>query len=276
MNLNLGIHLSVPIDIIPSVKIGNSLQLMFNKNKLNNDDIKNIKKILITNKKNNYKFVFIHSSYLINIASDFLTSSNNELYNPGLEILLYEISIATKLKVNGIVVHLGKNVKEKTDPDIVYNNMVNFMLQIFKILSSKNIHIKILLETPAGQKGDLCYNLDQFVNFILLFKNTDYYKYIGICIDTCHIFQAGYDLNDDGIIKKVHSIFEPVKEKIMLIHLNNSFYPFNSHIDRHEQLDKGYIKINKLIKFIYAYKDIPMILETSPPYEKQINLLNKK
>jgi deoxyribonuclease-4 len=62
----------------------------------------------------------------------------------------------------------------------------------------------------------------------------------------------------------------------MLIHLNNSFYPFNSHIDRHEQLDKGYIKINKLIKFIYAYKDTPMILETVPPYEKQINLLNKK
>ena len=90
-------------------------------------------------------------------------------------------------------------------------------------------------------------------------------------MDTCHIFQAGYDLNDDDVIKKVHSIFEPVKEKIMLIHLNNSFYPFNSHIDRHEQLDKGYIKINKLIKFIYAYKDTPMILETVPPYEKQIN-----
>jgi endonuclease IV len=169
MNLNLGIHLSVPIDIIPSIKIGNSLQIMFNKNKLNNNDIKNIKKILITNKKNNYKFVFIHSSYLINMASDFLTSSNNELYNPGLEILLYEISIATKLKVNGIIVHLGKNVKEKTDPDIVYNNMVNFMLQIFKKLSSKNILNKIILETPAGQKGDLCYNLDQFVNFILIF-----------------------------------------------------------------------------------------------------------
>ena len=79
MNLNLGIHLSVPSDIIPSIKIGNSLQIMFNKNKLNNDDIKNIKKILITNKKNNYKFVFIHSSYLINMASDFLTSSNTSL-----------------------------------------------------------------------------------------------------------------------------------------------------------------------------------------------------
>jgi len=272
MKLNLGIHMSVPIDIIPTIKIGNSLQIMFNKNKLDKNDIKNIKKILITKKKNNYKFVFVHSSYLINMASDFLTLSNNELYNPGLEILLNEINIADKLKINGIVVHLGKNVKEKTDPDVVYNNMVKFILQIFKKISPNN-NIKILLETPAGQKGDLCYNLDQFVNFILIFKNTNYYKNIGICIDTCHIFQAGYDLNDDTVIKKIHEIFEPVKDKIMLIHLNNSFYPFNSHIDRHEQLDKGYIQINKLVKFIYPYKDTPMILETLPPYEKQIELL---
>ena len=121
----------------------------------------------------------------------------------------------------------------------------------------------------------MCYNLDQFVNFILIFKNTAYYKHIGICIDTCHIFQAGYDLNDNAIINKVHTIFTPVKEKIIMLHLNNSFHPYNSHIDRHENLNKGFIQIDKLKKFIKPYKHLPMILETSPPYEYQMELIQK-
>lgn len=274
MKLNLGIHLSVPNNFTNQKKIGNSLQLMFNKNRLNADDINLIKNILFSNNKRNYKFIFIHASYLINMATDFLSSSNHNLYNPSLDIFMNEINIAIKLKVDGIIVHLGKNVKERTDPDIVYNNMVNFMLQVLKQLPSKNT-LKIILETPAGQKGDMCYNLDQFVNFILIFKNTAYYKHIGICIDTCHIFQAGYDLNDNAIINKVHTIFTPVKEKIIMLHLNNSFHPYNSHIDRHENLNKGFIQIDKLKKFIKPYKHLPMILETSPPYENQMELIQK-
>lgn len=274
MKLNLGIHLSVPNNFTNQKKIGNSLQLMFNKNRLNIDDINLIKNILYSSNKRNYKFIFIHASYLINIATDFLSSTNHHLYNPSLEIFMKEINIAQKLKVDGIIVHLGKNVKERTDPDIVYNNMVNFMLQVLKQLPSKNT-LKIILETPAGQKGDMCYNLDQFVNFILIFKKTSYYKHIGICIDTCHIFQAGYDLNDNDIINKVHTIFTPVKEKIIMIHLNNSYHPYNSHIDRHENLNKGFIQIDKLKKFIKPYKHLPMILETSPPYDNQMELIQK-
>ena len=275
MKLNLGIHLSVPNNLTVPKKIGNSLQLMFNKNKLSSDDIKYIKSILYSSNKRNYKFIFIHASYLINMASDFLSSSSQHLYNPSLDIFLTQINIAQKLKVDGIIVHLGKNVKERTDPDIVYNNMVNFMLQILKKLPPKNT-LKIILETPAGQRGDMCFNLDQFVNFILIFKNTPYYKHVAICIDTCHIFQAGYDLNNDSIINKVHTIFTPVKEKIVMLHLNNSYHPYNSHIDRHESLNKGFINIDKLKKFIKPFKHLPMILETSPPYEEQIELIQSE
>ena len=55
--------------------------------------------------------------------------------------------------------------------------------------------------------------------------------------------------------------------------MNDSENEYNSHLDRHQKLGEGFIKIDNLIKFIIPYKKIPMILETSPPYDKQINLL---
>ena len=110
---------------------------MFNKNKLTSDDIKYIKSILYSSNKRNYKFIFIHASYLINMATDFLSSSQH-LYNPSLDIFLNEINIAQKLKVDGIIVHLGKNVKESTNPDIVYNKIVNIEKSNQEILNKLN------------------------------------------------------------------------------------------------------------------------------------------
>jgi len=121
----------------------------------------------------------------------------------------------------------------------------------------------------------MCWNLKEFVNFISNFSNLDFYKKIGICIDTCHIFQAGYDINNIEEIKLIHEIFKPFENKIKLIHLNDSYHNVGDHIDRHEQIGKGKIQINKLCKFIFPYikLKIPMILETIGPYESQIELI---
>jgi len=61
-----------------------------------------------------------------------------------------------------------------------------------------------------------------------------------------------------------------------MLHLNNSYHPYNSHIDRHENLNKGFIHIDKLKKFIKPFKHLPMILETSPPYEEQIETIESE
>ena len=191
-----------------------------------------------------------------------------------MELLLREIIISNKINRHGIILHMGKNVKKQTNVNIVYNNMVLFMIELFKQLDKMKLKTTLLMETPAGQGGEMCFDLHDFVNFILLFKSTKFYKYIDVCIDTCHIFQAGYNLNDDKIILQIHKIFEPIKDKIKLIHLNDSLNSIGKHIDRHQQIGKGYIKINNLLKFITPYKNIPMILETIPPYEEQIKLIN--
>ena len=82
-------------------------------------------------------------------------------------------------------------------------------------------------------------------------------------------------LNNDNEIIQIHKILEPVQDKIQLIHLNDSYHQVGQHIDRHEQIGQGYIKIDQLIKFIFPYRNVPMILETKPPYDKQIALINK-
>lgn len=292
MKLNLGISIVLPIDykfVSPEYSSDitenndfekfnsfNSLQIMFSKTNLSINEISNIKNLI---KKIKYKFVYIHASYQINMGSEPIIINDN-LYNPSLDIFITEIKNAVKINANGIIVHMGKNVKNQYNPDEVYNNMINFVIQLFnniknnKILK-KNKNFMILFETPAGQGGEMCSDINEIVNFIQIFKSTNFYKNIGLCIDTCHIFQAGHNLNDNQEIKKIQKILEPIKDKIKVIHLNDSKYQVGGHLDRHEQIGKGTITVDNLIKFILPYTDIPLILETSPPYKQQVEMLKK-
>ncbi len=283
IKLQLGYGISVPLDytsdkpeytvedIIIIKKLSKDfpcIQVMFTKNSISKDEIKSIKEIL-----SGYKKIFVHASYQINMGADLLPSQT-DLYNIGIDILIKEIEYGVRIGMKGIVLHTGKNVKKQYDPDHVYNNMVKFIIELFKKLKSKKINTNLLIETPAGQGGEMLFQIEELVEFIQKFKNLDFYSNLGLCIDTCHIFQAGYDLNDDKIIKQVHKILEPVKNKIQLIHLNDSYHQVGQHLDRHEQIGRGYIEVDQLIKFMYPYKKkIPIILETQPPYDNQIKLL---
>ncbi len=282
LKLKLGFSISMPLNYsseIPEYSVEDigiikklskdfaCIQVMFTKNSISKDEIKLIKEIL-----SGYKKIFVHASYQINMGSDLLPSQS-DLYNVGIDILLKEIEYGIKIGMGGIVLHTGKNVKKQFDPDHVYNNMVKFIIELFRKLKSKKINTTLLLETPAGQGGEMLYQIEELVGFIQRFKNQDFYSNLGLCIDSCHIFQAGYDLNNDKIIKQIHKILEPVKDKIHLIHLNDSYHQVGQHLDRHEQIGRGYINIDQLIKFIFPYKNIPMVLETQPPYTNQIKLL---
>ena len=282
--LKLGYGVSLPIsdNSIPNYSIENvelikklsenfcSIQVMFSKSKLSSDEITQIK--ILTKF---YKYVFVHASYQINIGSELLPSQT-DLYNVGLDILIQEIIYAKKIKACGIVLHMGKNVKKKYSDIHVYNNMVKFIVELFKRLRDLKLNIKILLETPAGQGGEMCSDINEFVDFVYGFKKQYFYSWLGVCIDTCHIFQAGIDLNNLSVLNNTHKIFSKIKDKIELIHLNDSFHPVESHIDRHEQIGKGHIQIDKLIRFVYEYKKVPMILETIGPYNFQINLIESE
>jgi len=277
LKLGYGVSLPIPEYTEDNIKLIHTLlsnfdciQVMFSKFKLATNELKQIKSILT-----DYKYIYIHASYQINMGAD-LIPSQTDLYSTGIEIFLNEIKYAKKIGAKGIVVHMGKNVKNKYDASHIYNNMVKFIIELFKKLKTKKITLSILLETPAGQGGEMCWDLNEFVKFITKFSKLYFYPQLGVCLDTCHIFQAGYDFNNPLVIKQVHKILEPIKNKIQLIHLNDSFHSVGKHIDRHEQIGMGQIQTNQLIKFIHPYKSIPMILETVGPYEKQINDIQNK
>lgn len=285
VKINLGYCISLPIENnmdVPDYSVENinlikklsknfnCIQIMFSKSNISSDEIKSIKSIV-----KNYKQIYVHANYQINIGAEMLPSQT-DLYNTGIDILLNELELAKKINAKGVVLHMGKNIKNKYNPSLIYNNMVKFIVELFKKISKKNNPVKILLETPAGQGGEMCWKINEFVEFIKTFSQQYFYSQLEICLDTCHIFQAGFDLNNNKIIKKVHQILKPVHNKIKLIHLNDSFYPVGSHIDRHQQIGHGYIDTLKLIKFIFPYKSIPMILETVGPYDQQIKQIKQK
>ncbi len=280
--LKLGYSISLPINnsnTIPEYSIDDiniikslsnqfkCIQIMFSKSKISHSEIKQIKSLI-----SNYKLIFVHASYQINMGAD-LIPRDTDLYSSGIEIFLNEIELAKKLNASGIVIHMGKNVGKKYNHNHIYNNMIKFIIELFKKLKTIKNNTPVLLETPAGQGGEMCWELHEFINFVEKFHKQPFYKQLQVCLDTCHIFQAGINLNNSNIINQTHQILQPIKNKIKLIHLNDSYHTVGEHIDRHEQIGKGQIQIDQLIKFILPYKSIPMILETIGPYEDQINKL---
>lgn len=264
--LYIGYSIDLPNNYNKKIKeYFNSIQIMLSSTKISVIDINYINKFFKNNK--HLKYIFIHSSYKINIGSDFILNKN-EFYSNSFDLFQKEINYMKKFKLNNIIIHTGKNKKNIFTQKHVLNNMYNFIKY-----SLDTFDINIILETSSGQGSETLFNLEDFIKFILKFKNHKKYKNLGICIDTCHIFQAGYDLNNSSVIKKIHKMFEPIENKIKVIHLNDSYYEMGMQIDRHENIGQGHIKVSKLKKFISKYKNIPLILETNKPYTKQIKLI---
>lgn len=276
-NLNIGITINLPCseeefdELIKYSSNMNSVQIMFNKVPLEHKSNRTQEQMLLLKKY--FKHIYIHASYQINIGSELMTIETDGFYSTSLDLLLTECGLAKKINALGVILHVGTNVKNLHYEPHVYNNMVKFIVELFVKLKSKKIDVNILLETPAGQSGSLCSDINDFVDFITRFAQTEFYPYLGICIDTCHLFQAGYDLNSLDVQKNVIETFSIVQDKIKLIHLNDSYHKSGTRVDKHERLGKGYIKPSRLMKFACVYSNIPMIMETSPPYNDQLKLI---
>lgn len=257
----IGIHIDdLTIDNINNAYNNNIKLLQFFVNplqkKIDNDHIKSIIKLT-----DQYKIrLLIHSSYSINIAKPW--STNDWGYN----VILQEIKLCSELNGIGVIVHMGKKLKLSTSEAI--NNMYTFLLAIHRESSNYN-NIKIILETPAGQGSELCYKLEDLAHFTNKFfkhVNPDIKNRFGICVDTCHIFAAGYDISSSKGISKYFENFNELIgiDKIKLVHINDSKNEVGSKKDRHENLDKGFIGKNNILDIVRFFGKlmVPMILET--------------
>jgi deoxyribonuclease-4 len=224
--------------------------------------------------KENKQNIIIHLSYTINIAQTWSE------YSWWITQCILEIKKAHKLNSKYVVLHLGKSLD--LDINIAINNMYSSLLYIANKL--KEIPIKILLETSSGQGSEMCIKIDElakFMNKLLQNKNKHISEKFGICIDTCHIFNAGYTLNNSKNVTDYLKEFDKFigVKNIKLIHLNNSKTELNSRLDRHDNLEYGKINLEGIIQIIrFAKKlEIPLILETPDIHIKDdIDFLKKK
>lgn len=229
------------------------------------------KKLMFDNNIN-INNVVIHAPYIINLAN----ISNMEF---GVNFLKQEISRADTLGINKIVLHPGSHV------GIGYEQGLNNIVDALNLALSEQQNVIICLETMAGKGTECGITFEQLKIIIDKIKLKDK---IGICLDTCHINDAGYDLNDfDKILNHFDNTIG--LSYLKCLHINDSKNVINSHKDRHENIGFGTIGFDNLIKVIYheKLKDIPKILETPyvsiegssekvPPYKHEIEMIRKK
>ena len=264
----IGIHIdSTPSSLIDQIEFYNNkgckaLQLFVSLNKSASEYYKPIKELCM---KLDIK-ISVHISYTINIAND------PNKYFWGIKQFIEEIKIAHKIGAFAVVVHIGKQLDLPLE--VALNNMLINLLKVN--YKTKDLDIKILIETSTGQGSEMCYNLDDLAKFYKKIKQ----KRFGICLDTCHIFNAGYDISS---IKSVEKYFNEFNEKIglteiKLVHLNDSYNSLGSKVDRHQNIGKGYIgDIGlKQVIMLFTKLSVPVVLETPDKFiNDDLNILKK-
>ena len=222
-------------------------------------------KVLMKENNIDIEKVIVHAPYIINLA-------NTEKLDFAVDFLKKELKRVEKLGIKYMVLHPGSHIG--LGKEVGLNNIVKGLNEVLK-----DSNITILLETMAGKGTELGTNIDEIKYLI---DNIDNKDKIGICLDTCHLNDAGYDMKNfdellDEIDKKIGINY------IKCIHINDSKNEINSHKDRHENLGYGTIGFDTLINIIYneRIEDIPKILETPyldkrPPYKEEIENIKLK
>jgi len=142
---------------------------------------------------------------------------------------------------------------------------------------TKGYRVKSVVEVTAGQGSNLGYRFEQIHKLISMVENK---RRMGVCLDTCHIFAAGYDISTENGYERTFQEFDDIigLNRLMVIHLNDSKGPLGSHRDRHEHIGKGHIGDLgfSLIMNDERFTDIPKILETPKGEDMREDIQNLK
>lgn len=207
----------------------------------------------------------VHASYLFNLASE-----DENLRKRSIQGVVEEINLCEELNIEYYVIHAGK-AKGQNEEKAIYN-IIKSMEIIFSKTNLKNT--TFLIETLAGQKGEIGKTTSEIKQLIEPFSMEN----LGVCLDTCHLYSAGYRINDEYEFKNYKDEFESLIgiKKIKVIHTNDSKTPFNSRKDRHEHIGKGSIGLKGFELFLNDeyFSKLPFIIET--PKESNMDIINIK
>ena len=195
-----------------------------------------------------------HTAYLINLASP-----NTEIYKKSLDAFFDEMERAERLGLPYLIFHPGAHLGSGEDAGLKkIADSINVLLK-----KADGFKLMLLLETTAGQGTHLGYRFEHLSEII---KMVDEKEKIGVCLDTCHIFAAGYDISNEYGYKKTFEDFNKIIgiDRLKAFHINDSKKGLGSRVDRHEHIGKGRIGLTafRLLLNDSRFKNIPMIIET--------------
>jgi deoxyribonuclease-4 len=274
----IGAHVSAAGGVqnapLNAVKIGATAFALFTKNQRRWQakplTKKNIHEFKENCQKNNYQMQHIlpHGSYLINLGhpeKDKLQKSRNAF--------LSELKRCEQLGLRKLNFHPGSSLGKKTETDSLKTvaESINWALQQTKFITA-------VIENTAGQGNTLGYTFQHLAKIIEQVENQER---VGVCIDTCHMFAAGYDISSQIAFQKTFEEFDEIVGFSYLqgMHLNDIKTDLASKRDRHASLGQGNIGWDGF-KFIVQdarFEEIPLILETPQPdiWPQEISELKK-
>lgn len=225
---------------------------------------------IMKGKNINYSKVIVHAPYIINLCNE-----NN--FEFSVNFLTEEIERVNQLGVKYLVLHPGSHVGLGQKQGIE-NIIKGINLAQENVKDTSNL--TILLETMAGKGSEVGKTIEEIKEII---EGISDKKHIGVCLDTCHLNDAGYDMSK---FDEYLDLFDKEIgiDKIGCIHINDSKNEINSHKDRHENIGFGTIGFDNLINIIYnpRLENVPKILETPyidkkyPPYKYEIEMIKSK
>jgi len=270
--LTIGCHLSTSKGYAHMVKealaIGGNTFQFFTRNprggKAKAIDEKDIEAFLTLAKENQFVTILAHAPYTLNACS-----ADERTRQFAWEVMADDLRRMEYTPHNYYNFHPGSHVGQGVETGIdLIAEMLNQIMQ-------PQQNTTVLLETMAGkgsEVGSTFEEIRQIIDKVVLPDK------IGVCLDTCHIFDAGYDIvNDlDGVVAEFDRIIG--LDRLYAIHLNDSKNPFGSHKDRHEKIGQGSIGLDTLVKIINHPKlrNLPFFLETPNEldgYAEEIRLL---
>lgn len=270
--LNIGCHLSASKGYAhmakEAISIGGNTFQFFTRNprggKAKEVDTKDVENFLNISKENSFTKILAHAPYTINVCS-----ADEKIRKFGKDTMKDDLEKLEFVPGNMYNFHPGSHVGQGTDEGI------KLIIEALNEILWKEQSTMVLLETMAGKGSEVGRSFDELKRII---DGVELKEKMGVCLDTCHVYDAGYDIVNN--LDKVLDEFDKVigLDRIKAIHINDSKNPFESHKDRHEKIGEGSIGIEAFKRIINHPKlrELSFYLETPNEldgYEKEIALL---
>ncbi|MGI6644269.1 MAG: deoxyribonuclease IV [Bacilli bacterium] len=208
--------------------------------------------------------IVVHAPYIINLGN----SVKQRTYDLAVSFLKDELVRVSDFKIKTLILHPGSHVGEGVE--VGMKQIIEGLNEVFK---EDKTDVKIALETMAGKGSEAGFTFEQ-IRYII--DNVKENHRLGVCLDTCHINDAGYDVHDvEGVLDEFDRVIG--LDRLLVLHVNDSKNVRGARKDRHENIGYGTIGFETLNKYVNnpRLENIPKILETpyfegKPPYKEEI------